>query len=366
MSNLLPWGGHHIPAGARPEGAPSRRGLGYSHPVPDPPPEVRARVGAVIAGRYRLVRVLGAGGMGAVYDAVHVELRKRVAVKVMLPQWVGHKEVVARFVREAHAAARLAHPNVVDVTDCGQDADGALYIAQELLAGRDLARLLEDEVSLQPSRALPLLVPALHALGYAHACGIVHRDLKPGNIFLADLADCSTAPKILDFGIAKECAMPVEELTRVGSVMGTPQYMAPEQVQHSDTARHTARVHTPSEAVAECAARWIRCSLALGSPGEPCHRPIDARAHAAQGWRRGIAAAARPHKRRRRLFRGVRRPVRAARRPPFASDARRPAVVRERVETPLEPSPASTPTVKPSQPLRTLHRSKARLHRPRV
>ncbi|MFO0609728.1 MAG: serine/threonine-protein kinase [Polyangiales bacterium] len=190
----------------------------------DPP---QSKLPGVIAGRYRPVRLLGRGGMGAVYEAVHTWTGRRVAVKTLLPHLAGDGGAVERFRREARAGVQGAHPHIVDVLDMGVDDDGAPYLAQELLLGEDLAALLAREGPLPVRRAYEILVPVMAALDAAHRAGVVHRDVKPGNVFLARGPHGAATPKVIDFGIAAlSDAAPV---TRTGAPVGTPQYMAPEQ-----------------------------------------------------------------------------------------------------------------------------------------
>lgn len=206
----------------------------------DIPPDVAARVGTTLAGRYRLVRVLGVGGMGAVYEADQTMLRRRVAVKLMLSA-APTAAALGRFLREAQLAARLQHPNVVTVYDSGQDpADGSLYLVQEYLAGETLRALLEREGRLPAPRAVGVLLPILEAVIAAHAAGIVHRDIKPENVFLVGpVGGAAPVPKLLDFGIARSTAPGGNGLTHTGTFMGSLLYTAPEQLQ--DAKRATAQ-----------------------------------------------------------------------------------------------------------------------------
>jgi len=176
-------------------------------------------------GRYRLTRVLGQGGMGRVYGAVHAGAGSRVAIKLISEQYALNREVLDRFFAEARAVNLIRHEYIVNVIDLAQLADGRPYIVMELVEGKTLRELVR-------SRALPLggvvqlAIEVLSALGAAHAIGIVHRDLKPDNI----LVTTSGRPKVLDFGIAKlSAALPGLIRTQAGMVLGTPQYMAPEQ-----------------------------------------------------------------------------------------------------------------------------------------
>ena len=191
-----------------------------------------ARVGSVLAGRYRVQRLLGSGGMGSVYLAEHVHMRKTVALKVLHREMTYLDEVVARFEREAVAAARIEHPNVAAATDFGRLEDGSFYLVLEYVAGRSLGAVLKGG-ALPLERALGIARQIAGALGAAHAAGIVHRDLKPENVMLVEQPDGSDKVKVLDFGIAK-VAVPdgkadERPLTRIGTVMGTAAYMSPEQ-----------------------------------------------------------------------------------------------------------------------------------------
>ena len=205
-----------------------------------PPPEtesvdVRIPAGTMVADRYRIARVLGEGGMGVVYAAEHVLMRKEVALKVLHAEMCTMPEVVARFEREAIAAAHIDHPNVAGATDFGRLPDGACYLVLELLRGTSL----RDEITKGPiplGRALCILRGIASGVSAAHAKGIVHRDLKPENVMLVDRDGEPDFVKVLDFGIAKVdtsvAAAPEagsKVLTRIGSVFGTPEYMAPEQ-----------------------------------------------------------------------------------------------------------------------------------------
>jgi serine/threonine-protein kinase len=194
---------------------------------PDP------RVGTVLADRYRIDGVLGEGAMGKVYAAEHVLMRKRLAVKVLHRELSSVPELVARFEREAMAAANIDHPNIAAATDFGKLPDGAVFLALELVEGR----CLRDEIAAGPIpmvRALHIARQVAAALGVAHAQGIVHRDLKPENVMLVDKAGDPDFVKVLDFGVAR---VPIGDgaaegggaITRAGMVFGTPEYIPPEQ-----------------------------------------------------------------------------------------------------------------------------------------
>ena len=189
-----------------------------------------------IGGKYRVLRLLGEGGMGAVYEAENTWTRRRVALKVMSGGTHEDAEFARRFMQEAQTAARLRHPNIVDVLDMGQDeASGEIFIVQELLVGRDLGRHLSDVGMLTPGEAIGLLTPVMEALVATHAIGVVHRDLKPDNIFLAETPR-GVVPTLIDFGIAKVVSDDGSmHRTRTGMLMGTPYYMSPEQARGDST-----------------------------------------------------------------------------------------------------------------------------------
>jgi hypothetical protein len=182
----------------------------------------------IVGGKYRLERPLAKGGMGAVWVARHTELDSPVAVKLMAYELVGTPVAEARFKREAKAAAQLRSPHVVQIHDYGVQED-APYMVMELLDGEDLSTELERKGRLSVGRVSTILSQVAKALSLAHAAGIVHRDLKPSNLFLARSGDDETV-KVLDFGVAKE-TMPslVVDKTTSGTLVGSPQYMSPEQ-----------------------------------------------------------------------------------------------------------------------------------------
>lgn len=191
--------------------------------------EADALVGQLVAGRYRVEQLLGAGGMGAVYRAEHTQLRKSVALKVLHRSMLTNEEAVARFEREGIAAARIEHSNVASATDFGRLEDGAFFLVMEYVDGRSLAGALR-EGPLAPDRAVRIGRQVLEALEAAHSLDIVHRDLKPDNIMLVE-REGSERVKVLDFGIAKVrfADAPSGQLTQLGTVFGTPEYMCPEQ-----------------------------------------------------------------------------------------------------------------------------------------
>jgi len=186
-------------------------------------------IGTVIADRYRVDEKLGVGGMGAVYRAEHVLMKKPVAVKVLHREMTVVGEVVRRFEREAIAAGRIDHPNVTVATDFGKLADGSFYLVLEYVPGKSLSTAMKEEGPFSVERALFITRQVAAALSAAHAASIVHRDLKPDNVMLIERGGTKDFVKVLDFGIAKVNEDGGGQLTRIGSVFGTPQYMAPEQ-----------------------------------------------------------------------------------------------------------------------------------------
>jgi len=189
-------------------------------------------VGSEVDGRYKIVELIGEGGMGKVYLAEHVEIGKRVALKVLHPSYSRMPDLVERFRREARAASKIGHPNIVDVTDSGSTPDGSVYFVMEYLQGVELGSVIEREGALEVSRALKITAQVCRALQAAHREGIIHRDLKPENIFLITKGGEADVVKVLDFGIAKTTeaeAARERRLTSPGMAMGTPEYMAPEQ-----------------------------------------------------------------------------------------------------------------------------------------
>ena len=193
-----------------------------------------AVIGRDIAGRYRLIAKLGEGGMGAVYRAEQISLKRTVAVKLLRPDVVGNQMVLRRFNAEAEAVAKLNHPNTVNIYDFGQDTDGTLFIAMEYIEGRSLRQVIHHEAPLAPRRALAIALQVAASLADAHARAIVHRDLKPDNVMLQDRGRERDIARVLDFGIAKlrddTRATQPPQLTQQGDMLGTPQYMAPEQI----------------------------------------------------------------------------------------------------------------------------------------
>jgi serine/threonine protein kinase len=191
--------------------------------------------GDVVAGKYAIVRLLGRGGMGSVFEARHRALGQRVAIKMLHAQASGHEEAVERFLREARAAASLTSDHVVRVYDVGIHESGLPFMVMELLEGIDLGELLERRGAIPVGDTVRWVLQAASAVAEAHEAGIVHRDLKPSNLFLvrATTTNRTSKVKVVDFGISKRGNMPegsVQTLTGPRAVMGSPSYMSPEQV----------------------------------------------------------------------------------------------------------------------------------------
>jgi serine/threonine-protein kinase len=188
-------------------------------------------VGRVIADRYRILDVLGTGGVGVVYRAEQLGTERLVAMKLLHPDHASNDALRQRFEREATALAEVAHANIVPVIDYGISVETP-FIVMELLHGQTLEALLEEERLIAPARAVAIIAQTLEGLAFAHARGLIHRDLKPANIFLEEVAGGDPRVRILDFGLAKFVAgsrSSAQPLTKAGSVFGTPTYMAPEQ-----------------------------------------------------------------------------------------------------------------------------------------
>jgi serine/threonine protein kinase len=186
------------------------------------------QAGQAVTANIKLVRLLDEGSMGSVWVASHAGLGTQVAVKFMSPEVAQHPHLVTRFSREAHAAAQIKSPHVVQILDHGVTPYGVPYIAMELLEGESLQKRLKREGHLSPAVAVPVLTQTCKALTRAHALGVVHRDIKPANIFLTD-SDGDVFVKLLDFGVAKQTEADLA-MTRTNERVGTPFYMCPEQL----------------------------------------------------------------------------------------------------------------------------------------
>jgi serine/threonine protein kinase len=193
------------------------------------------RPGDVLAGKYRVERVLGRGGMGVVVAAHHIQLEEKVALKFLLPEALGNAEAVGRFIREARAAVRIKSEHVARVSDVGTLPDGAPYMVMEYLEGGDLAAWLQQRGPLPLEQAVEFVLQACVAVADAHALGIVHRDLKPANLFCVRRTDGQLSIKVLDFGISKltDASGPGMAMTKTSALMGSPLYMSPEQMRSS-------------------------------------------------------------------------------------------------------------------------------------
>jgi serine/threonine-protein kinase len=193
------------------------------------------RPGDVLAGKYRIERVLGIGGMGVVVAATHLQLDEKVAIKFLLPAMLRNKEVVGRFAREARAAVKIKSEHVARVSDVGALENGAPFMVMEFLEGGDLAEWIERQGPLPIEQAVDFVLQACVGVASAHGIGIVHRDLKPANLFCLRGNDGQFVIKVLDFGISKITELPGSQLgmsaTKTAAVMGSPLYMSPEQMQ---------------------------------------------------------------------------------------------------------------------------------------
>ena len=185
--------------------------------------------GTILGDSYRITRLIGIGGMGAIYEATHVGAGTRVAIKMMSKELAAHPEALARFRREVKVTTELAHPNIIDVVDVGASPTGEPYLVMEYLDGEDLEARLERDGRVPLPVAVQIIKQVASALSVAHAEGVVHRDLKPGNVFLLRTADGSVFVKVVDFGISKVLKAATTKLTMATAVVGTPEFMSPEQ-----------------------------------------------------------------------------------------------------------------------------------------
>ena len=213
----------------------------------DAAPSQTLAIGEVVADKYRIERLLGAGGMAEVYAAVNIRTDRHVALKWILPALAASPEVLARFRREALAAGRINHPNVVTIFDVVEH-QGSACLVMELLAGETLAERMKRTGPMAFVEAVAIMLPAMRGVAAAHAHGVIHRDLKPDNIFLCMDADGSMRDcKVLDFGVSKLTvadAATTGDITLSGNVVGTPEYMAPEQVRAGKHADHRIDIYS--------------------------------------------------------------------------------------------------------------------------
>jgi serine/threonine-protein kinase len=205
--------------------------------LPVPPPPSRDLSGSLLLDRYRLIKKLGEGGMGTVYLAEHVTIKKRCAIKLLNPEYAHKQDLVERFLQEARAASMIAHENVVEITDFGAAPNGSVFFVMEMLIGEDLSETIRRDAPLPWSRVKPMALQICRALGAAHDKGIIHRDMKPENCFRIERSGNADFIKVLDFGIAKVTSEDPDgtggRLTSTGMIFGTPTYMSPEQAQGS-------------------------------------------------------------------------------------------------------------------------------------
>jgi len=204
-------------------------------------------VGQLVDNKYRIIRLIGEGGMGAVFEGENIRINRRVAIKILHAAFTGNVEVMQRFEREAQAAGRIGNDHILEVLDLGVLPDGDRYIIMEFLDGEALSDRIKNKGRLMPHEVAPLMRQALVGLGAAHAAGIVHRDLKPDNIFIQrEKAGHKDYVKIIDFGISKFQPLSGDgmKMTRTGAVMGTPYYMSPEQASGSGEADARSDVYS--------------------------------------------------------------------------------------------------------------------------
>jgi eukaryotic-like serine/threonine-protein kinase len=203
-------------------------------PPPGAPPPPDPLIGKLLD-RYQVVRKIGEGGMGSVYSVEHVMLRKRMAMKLLRAELSRNQELVTRFQNEAIAASRIGQENIVQVTDFGRTPEGLVYFVMEELQGQSLAEAIRRDRGLTPERSIVIALQVCRALHAAHAVGIIHRDLKPENIVLTEREGQGEFAKVLDFGISKVSegvnsgSGDTQRLTQLGMIVGTPEYMSPEQ-----------------------------------------------------------------------------------------------------------------------------------------
>jgi tRNA A-37 threonylcarbamoyl transferase component Bud32 len=214
-------------------------------------------VGTTLAERYQIIRRIGEGGMGAVYEARHSIIGKRVAIKVLLEKFLENQELIARLLQEARLASSIGHQNIVDVTDFGTTRDRRAFVVMEFLDGEPLSELIMRDAPLPVERSLAIVKQVASALGAAHAKGIVHRDVKPENVYLVRRGEMDFV-KVVDFGVSKavrsreEAGSEWQRLTRTGAVLGTPLFMSPEQASGSEDIDHRADIWAAALLLYEC------------------------------------------------------------------------------------------------------------------
>jgi serine/threonine protein kinase len=249
-------------AGTPAAGAGAAPALATAAPAPalqpGADPTFDSLIGATLAGRYQMVRRIGEGGMGAVYEARHTVIGKRVAVKVLLEKFLTKSDFVARLLQEARLASSIGHENIVDVTDFGTTDDGRSFVVMEFLDGEALSQLVMREAPLPIERCLRIARQVASALGAAHAKGIYHRDIKPENVYLIRRGDADFV-KVVDFGISKAVKQGGNEegadayrLTHTGLLLGTPLYMSPEQARGDEDLDHRVDIWALGVMMYEC------------------------------------------------------------------------------------------------------------------
>jgi serine/threonine-protein kinase len=244
---------------APPAAAPAPAAAAVTAPAPAPADAAfDSLIGATLAGRYEIVRRIGEGGMGAVYEARHAVIGKRVAVKVLLEKFLTKSDFVARLLQEARLASSIGHENIVDVTDFGTTDDGRSFVVMEFLDGEALSQLIMREAPLPVERSLRIARQVASALGAAHAKGIYHRDVKPENVYLVRRGEADFV-KVVDFGISKAVkqggndeAGEAYRLTHTGLLLGTPLYMSPEQARGDEDLDHRVDIWALGVMMYEC------------------------------------------------------------------------------------------------------------------
>jgi serine/threonine protein kinase len=213
-------------------------------------------IGQLIDSKYRIVRLLGQGGMGAVYEGENVRIHHRVAIKVLHAGIATNSDAIERFEREAQAAGKIGSDHIVEVFDLGELQNSARYMVMEYLEGENLSQRIQRHGRMPPEAIAPIMMQLLEGLGAAHTAGIVHRDLKPDNVFLVRSKSGVDFVKIVDFGVSKfnklsgDSAM---SMTRTGAVIGTPYYMSPEQAKGAKTTDHRSDLYSVGVVLYECA-----------------------------------------------------------------------------------------------------------------
>jgi len=240
--------------------AAAASGLAAAVVAPASDPAFDSLIGATLAGRYEIVRRIGEGGMGAVYEARHAVIGKRVAVKVLLEKFLTKSDFVARLLQEARLASSIGHENIVDVTDFGTTDDGRSFVVMEFLDGEALSTLIMREAPLPVERSLRIARQVASALGAAHAKGIYHRDVKPENVYLVRRGEADFV-KVVDFGISKAVKQggpgadeggEAYRLTHTGLLLGTPLYMSPEQARGDEDLDHRVDIWALGVMMYEC------------------------------------------------------------------------------------------------------------------